>query len=1276
LNTIPSGSGPGEARPGTGRSVPPPLPAGSVRTVTVSPGPVQPLPDPQGIASRILSAVSGLATALVYTVVPVAMLAAMAAGITYVRLRHGPISFNFVVAPIERGINAELVNNSVKIEGAELYLTSEGTLEFRIRHLSIFDSDGDVIGGSPLAAVNLSAAALWNLRIVPARVELIDPEINLVYTDADGLALDEVVHRSSDGEAAAGKLDQRLNPGAPPQNAAPKSASATEKAKTPPRQVNIAKMLSDASRRARKRLDATSYLVEFGVRNATINLAYANTRSSWVVSEASVDFDHARRRSIISGRANVASSRGPWAISFVTDETDKSDRLAVKATVRDLVPSTFAGAAPPLALLQMLDLPIAGDATIELSTSGDVERAQIAIEGGAGRIAHPDIPEALDLKGALLSLGYDGASRTWQLQPSPIKWKDGTILFSGTAKDVAAANQPPTWKVALDGKNGVIEANEFSVQPVAVDVWTVNGSIVPRRGLIEIAEARFTGGGADVAMSAVSQPGQKGQSTRAEIALSPMPLSTLKAIWPRALATGARSWVGERVSSAVFNGGRVSYRTGDFLEGEAPVIGDSGERLSATFEVNDVTFVPLPGMAPILAPRSLIRLENNALEISVPDASVLLPGNRRVPLKSGRLAAANVLTPRPESEISFTSQAPLGPFLETIEQLPVRAVRDAAPFPKAGDGKVDAQLKIKLPLISKLNVDDVVIEGKAKISDGRFGKVGGQYDVQGFTLALDLTNTALDAKGDLLVNGVPGKIIGQRIFSADDSQQPPLKVTAKLDEADRNQLGLDINDIVRGVVSVELSLQKGNRPEPVIKLKADLTTAEIVLEPVAWHKPAGKPAILEADVVSGRTHKTELQNVKVVGDNIAAEGWLGIAADGRLREFLFPTFSLNVVSRLEVQGTLGDDNIWSISANGPTFDGRDLFKSLFSIGDGASPKGKSGKSSLGTNLNVEIGNVIGGNDVSLRNFKMKMATRSEKLSAFDAKGTLDGGSPFAAALDQSGSGRRLLVDSTDAGQIMKLMDFYPNMQGGRLKLEVNLDGRGAAEKTGVLWVDKFRVLGDPIVSEVVGSADESRPAIGGKSKVTREVFEFDRMRAPFSVGYGQFVLEESYLKGPLVGANLRGKVDFKTRRVNIGGTYIPLQGLNGALGGIPLLGQLISGAHGEGIFGITFAVQGSMSEPQVLVNPLSLVAPGIFREVFQMTGQNPSVQVREERAPTKPVEQRVRASSAPAGASVGPSIGAPAVTAAPQKKVSKPVPPPPVIVDGWSSSTDQPKKAN
>ena len=665
-------------------------------------------------------------------------------------------------------------------------------------------------------------------------------------------------------------------------------------------------------------------------------------------------------------------------------------------------------------------------------------------------------------------------------------------------------------------------------------------------------------------------------------------------------------------------------------------------------------------MVPVVAPRALIRIENNALEVTVPDAAAILPGDRRVPIKAGRFTSPDVIPERPDGELTFTVQSQLAPFLEALETVPVKPVRDAAPFPKAGEGKVDAQLSIKMPLVSGLKVADVNITGKARISDGRFGKVGGQFDVQGFTLLLDLTSASLDAKGDLLVNGVPAKIEGSRLLSAESGEQPPIKIRATLDDTDRSQLGLDINDLVHGAVPVELSLAKGAGPEPVVKLRADLSSAELMIEPVAWKKSAGRPAVLEADIASGKVHKTELQNFKVSGDDIAVEGWIGIGADGKMKEFYFPEFTLNVVSRLELQGTRGTDAIWNIKAKGKTFDGRDFFKSLFSVNSAA--KQKSAKPAAGVDLTAEVDNVLGASDLSIKGLKIKLSSRQDKLSALDARGTLEGGEPIAAVLDKSTGARRLLADSSDAGTMLKCVGFYPNIQGGRLRLEINLDGKGPAEKTGVLWVEDFKVLGDPIVSEVVGSADQSRPAIGGQKRVTREVFSFERMRAPFSVGYGQFVLEDAYVRGPMLGANLAGKVDFKTRRINLGGTYIPLQGLNSALGGIPVLGQLISGTKGEGIFGITFAIQGALEQPQVIVNPLSIVAPGIFRDLFQMTNPNQKVQAREDKAPAKPVEERVRASA--------PPVAPPVVVETPAKK---PAPKAPNSardnIDGWSSNT-------
>jgi hypothetical protein len=1224
------------------------------------PPPEQDKPAEPAAMARNLRRVFHGCRMMFYVVMPLTLLLMIGIGILYVRLRHGPIGFDFVVAPIERGINAELTTSSVKIDGAELRLGGSGELEFRLRDVSVLEAGGDVVLSSPLAAVNISLAALARGRIVPRRIELIDPIIALAYSQAGGFVFERAIPRPV--PARGGVNAATAPPAAAPQTGSPNTTVAVRTERTG-HKVNLAKMLSESSRRARKRLDAVSYLTEFGLSNATVVVDYEGQRSSWRIDEASVDFNHGRRRSVISGRALVASKRGAWAVSFLTDERESSDKLQVKATVRDLVPSTLASAAPPLALLGMFEFPVAADATVTLTTSGEVENGEIALELGKGRVRLPYLVQPMDVTAGLFKLDYDGKKRRWDLQPSPVKWADGAIMFSGNMTDVSKGDDPPQWQFAIDGKKGVFEAPEFGVPPVSIDSWTANGSIVPSRGRVDIEQFRLAAGGGVATVKATTQAGPQGQSMAAEFSVSPMPLDTLKALWPRALATGTREWVGKNVSAVDFKGGTLRFTNGNVGGVEAGTVSTELERVSANFEASNIVFQPLPGMPTIEAPETSIKLDNNALEITMPGAEVTLADGQRLALKDGIIRTDDVMAARPNGEVLMSASGDLGPFVETIQALPIRSLRGAPKLPKAGEGKVDARFDIKAPFVPDVSDADISVTGKARITDGRFGKVAGRFDVQGFTLNLDLSETALDAKGDLLVNGVPAKITAQRLLGPDAGRQPPVKILAKLDDADRTQLGLDVNDIVHGVVPIDVSLEPVEGAPLAIKLHADLTNAEIALDHLKWHKAPGKSASVEADIVGDQNHDTELQNFKITSDNIAAEGKIVVGSDNKVKKFEFPNLTLNVVSRLDVRGARGKDDMWDIDIAGTNFDGRNFFRSLFNVGTGPRHKSSPPGAAKGARVSVQFDNVIGSSDVSLRGLKMRMETRGGNLTSLDAKGTLDGGAPLVAKIDGGGGTRRLLVDSTDAGQVMKLVNFYPNMQGGRLRLEVNLDGTGPAEKTGTLWVDDFKILGDPIVSEVVSSADQGRPAIDGRRNVTREVFEFDKMRAPFSVGYGQFVLEESYLKGPLLGANLRGKVDFKTKRVNFGGTYIPLQGLNGALGGIPVLGQIISGTQGEGIFGMTFAVQGPTSNPQVIVNPLSIVAPGIFREMFQMTASDPKVQVRGDD----------HAAQFPARVTAPPNKARSAKSKVKSKSKSKKHSGAQAdAIDGWSSTTTSP----
>ncbi len=269
----------------------------------------------------------------------------------------------------------------------------------------------------------------------------------------------------------------------------------------------------------------------------------------------------------------------------------------------------------------MFEFPVSGDATIELSSAGEVERSELSLDVGQGRVTLPYLTQPMNVTAGLFKLTFDGKARRWALQPSPVKWADGAMLFSGEMKDVAQGNDPSQWRFALDGKNGVFEAPEFNVPPVSIDSWRAHGTIVPRRGLVDIDEFHIAGGGGEATAKASLKAGPQGQTMAAEFTVSPMPLDTLKALWPRALATGAREWIGKNVSAVDFKGGTLHFTSNKaILGGSDGGRSTAAERVSATFEANNAVFTPLPGMQTIETPCSRSNLKTTRSTSTCPKA--------------------------------------------------------------------------------------------------------------------------------------------------------------------------------------------------------------------------------------------------------------------------------------------------------------------------------------------------------------------------------------------------------------------------------------------------------------------------------------------------------------------------------------------------------------------------------------------------------------------------------------------------------------------------------
>lgn len=1181
-----------------------------------------------------------------FALVPFIVLLVLAVALTFVRLKHGPISLSFLVPPIERSLNAVLKGYVASVDDAIVRLTDDFRFEFRLQNVRFAEADGDTVASSPLASIEISRDALLKGMVVPSRVELIEPQLFLTYAPDKGLRLSfSQLQDRPEGEVGvdAGTPPKTVA-GAEGTNGAPPVASGAPSDAGALKSLNFSEVIKRATSEARGEGKATQFLRELGMRDAKLNVDAQGNRTTWQLPELNIDFDHRPGHSVVSGRAIVSSSGDTWRLAFHTE--DRAGETVLRASIRDFVPAALFKTDHGGSLLGYLDVPVGADLTLAMEPQGGVRAAHFDIGMGEGKLALHDRagrPDPIPVTAGRIKFNYDPAKSVATLEPSTLQAAGSSVTLTGQAS-AANFDGEQGWAFELASSEGMMGTGEFATQPVPLESFLLQGKFVPSRQLMQLSKGELKAGGAVVVMDGEASLDNNRPGVRFAVSSGVMSAATLKALWPVGITQKTRNWVGEHVTSGELR--RLEFRreTGIYVAPEVPHT-DHGY-LSLVVETGEGAFKPTLQLPPVNVSRVLVTLENERLEVSVPEGTMTLESGKTVGLKAAHLVSTNVVAEPSDATVTYKVQTDAMAVVELLGRAPVHLIdNNQLPF-KSLDGRVEAQMSLEFPMIRDLTMKQIKTTGVAKLKDGRIQKLLGEYDVQGASVAFDFNNGAVEAKGEAIVRGVLARISWQHIFDAPPERQPPLRITATLDNTDRRQLGLDLSHLITGETPVDMQIVRGAGPsDRKIHVRVDLSNTDISLTPIAWRKPPGRSAFAEFDVVPVANNKYELQNFRVAGDNIAIEGWVSIGADRKLREFNFPDFSINVVSRLKVQGAVRNDNTMEIKVRGSTFDGRDYFRSLFTVGRESGGSDKADESSNNVEVDAQIDNVLGFSDVSVRNLKVQLKGRGKKLNALDARGVLDGGAPLAVVLDLEDRGqRRIRADSKDAGQLFKLVGFYPNMQSGRVRLEMFIDGRGDADKSGTLWVEDFKVLGDPVVSEVFSTGlDDGRPSIGDKKRVTREVFEFDTMRVPFSLGYGQFVLEDAYMKGPLLGATIRGKVDYKTGRMNLGGTYIPLQGLNNAFGQIPVLGQILSGPRGEGIFGITFAITGATANPQVVVNPLSLVTPGIFREVFQMTNPSPKVQPRKADPPSKRKGRQDRG---------GSSSGA--------------------TIDGWSSDTKAP----
>ena len=173
--------------------------------------------------------------------------------------------------------------------------------------------------------------------------------------------------------------------------------------------------------------------------------------------------------------------------------------------------------------------------------------------------------------------------------------------------------------------------------------------------------------------------------------------------------------------------------------------------------------------------------------------------------------------------------------------------------------------------------------------------------------------------------------------------------------------------------------------------------------------------------------------------------------------------------------------------------------------------------------------------------------------------------------------------------------IYDNAIGGDLVMEAVLhDDQPGAPVTGTVKIDDYRVVNAPTLARLLTVATLT----GILSELRGKGIRFSRFEMPFTLEENVLTIRDAQTSGFSVGVNAEGTVDLETDRVDVSGTIVPAYTFNTLLDVIPVLGELLTGGEGEGLFAATYQVGGTTDEPDILVNPLSVLAPGFLRRLF------------------------------------------------------------------------------
>lgn len=745
----------------------------------------------------------------------------------------------------------------------------------------------------------------------------------------------------------------------------------------------------------------------------------------------------------------------------------------------------------------------------------------------------------------------------------------------------------PTIGISLKASDVVIHPNDMAAPEEPFDTVEFSGWSAPLYGALGIDRLLARKGEGTIETTGRMDMLRTGLGIDMSIAGQGVSADDVKRVWPYVMGGESRDWFVANVTDGVVTQARLDFKfpVGSMaLDGEDRPIPEGAMKIDMVGA--GVAIKPTAEMAPIAI--------DGETRLQISDADVTISaGGGRLPTAAGDITVTRPALIMDNSSPNDRIVEISGDITGSIPAL-LALAKDQQPDLVSG-----AQLPIDLEALS--GVASAGLVATIHLPDGDTGKPM-QFDyvlngtvadfassepIQERTigngqLSFSASQDGYQLGGSADIDGMAAEVE----ISGTPTTDPTFRLASTIDVADLAKMGFDASEFLSGQVRFIAQPM----PDGALQMAVDLKDAALNLRDIGISKAAGRAGAVSATVRQDGD-LTQLSNVDLAFGTVRAVGDIAFHSTNGLQSAQFSTFGLS--SGDNAQLTVRPiESGYAVAIKGSQLDLKPMLKQFFGLGEGAGGV-QSTQIAQTIALTVKLDRALGYYATTAFNVDLDLLLRGTDMRRANLTAQFGDGNGISVTTNPAPRGRTMSVAFNDAGTILRLLGVYSRLAGGAGNLVLTTD-RDLDVEAGQLVMRGFSIVDEANVAQVLGNHSDSRAAIAAQNRL-----DFDVAQVDFQRRSDRVEVTNAMLAGDTVGGTMRGFIYTSLRQYDLAGTYVPLFGLNSVFQKIPLLGPLLGGREGEGLVGVTFAVEGALDSPRFRINPLSALVPGVFRELFE-----------------------------------------------------------------------------